>query len=313
MTTQEVIKILLEGETEYVKIETFSQSPGIYAVFFIGCEFPVFNDAVSKHQIIYIGKTESSQEDRDAKTHFTTGRTGGSTLRKSIGSLLLSSKNLKPLPRNNTDYKEGRYSQFKFDDFSEEIITTWMKSNLALSFFEFPKSKKEIEKLETDIIEKLVPILNISKNPQNPFKDYLQQLRRNAANLASEEFFRNGVVESNNSSQSQNSKINNSGGKYLNLWGKYRDLIKDNLKSSFIKQSLQLNSSEFVQVGNRTSYAFNLEYINGVVVNNIVGSAVARDLAKVLDGSAEIQEIIKIGHYKLNMDKQFCLWIERKQ
>ncbi len=184
MTTKEIIELLKEKETDFLKTKTFSKFPGIYAFFFIGDDFPLLGDSVSKHQIIYIGKTESSQESRDAKTHFTTGKTGSSTFRKSIGSLLCSNENLKPIPRNDIDYKKGRFSHFKFDNQSENKITEWMEKNLALSFYEYPKSKQEIEYLETAIIDELVPILNISKNPKNEYCETLQQLRKNCAVMA---------------------------------------------------------------------------------------------------------------------------------
>lgn len=312
MTTKEVIKLLKERETDFLKTKSFSPLPGIYAFFFIGNEFPVFSDAVSKHQIIYIGKTESSQEARDAKTHFTTGKTGSSTVRKSIGSLLCSIQNLKPIPRNNTDYQKGRFSHFKFDKSSEEIITDWMKNNLALSFYEFPNSKKEIEDLETEIIDQLVPILNISKNPKNPFKDILQQLRKNCALMAAKELLKIETIKEQNIYKSQKSHTMSSAGKYIDLWTKKRETIKEKLKVSQTKQSLQLSSDEFNRVGNRQNYSFNLEFVNGIVSNDIGGSAVARDLAKVLESSAEIREILKVGHFKINMDRQFCLWIEKK-
>lgn len=312
MTTKEVIKLLKERETDFLKTKSFSPLPGIYAFFFVGNEFPIFSDAVSKHQIIYIGKTESNQEARDAKTHFTTGKTGSSTVRKSIGSLLCSTKNLKPIPRNNTDYQKGRLSHFKFDTSSEEIITDWMKNNLVLSFYEFPKSKKEIEDLETEIIDQLVPVLNISKNPKNPFKEVLQQLRKNCALMAAKEISKIETIKKHNIYKSQKSFTMSLVGKYIDLWTKKRELIKKKLKVSQIKQSLQLSSDEFNHVGNRQSYSFNLEYVNGIVSNDIGGSAVARDLAKVLESSAEIREILKVGHFKINMDRQFCLWIEKK-
>ena len=184
MKPKEIIELLKERETDFLSTKTFSQLPGIYAFFYIGNDFPLLGDFVSNHQIIYIGKTESSQEKRDAKTHFTTDKTGSSTVRKSIGSILCSQENLKPIPRNENDYRKGRFSHFKFDLESEEIITNWMKDNLALSFYEYPKTKQEIEILETEIINELVPILNISKNPKNTFKDTLQQLRKNCATIA---------------------------------------------------------------------------------------------------------------------------------
>ena len=185
MTTKEIIDLMKEKETAFLKTKSFSKLPGIYAFFFIGNDFPMLGDLVSKHQIIYIGKTESSQEKRDAKTHFTTGKTGSSTVRKSIGSLLCEQENLTPIPRNSIDYEAGRHSHFKFDGRSEQIITNWMENNLALAFYEYPKSKELIDALETDIIRQLKPILNIDhKNPNNPHKDQIRQLRKNCAAIA---------------------------------------------------------------------------------------------------------------------------------
>ncbi len=185
MTTKEIITLLKEKQADFLKTKSFSKLPGIYAFFYIGDDFPLLGETVEKNQIIYIGKTESSQEKRDAKTHFTTGKTGNSTVRKSIGSLLCSKENLNPIPRNDSDYSEGRFSHFMFDELSEKVITDWMVNNLALSFYEYPESKKMIDKLESDIIEVLKPILNIDhKNPNNPFKDEIKQLRKNCATMA---------------------------------------------------------------------------------------------------------------------------------
>ncbi len=101
-------------------------------------------------------------------------------------------------------------------------------------------------------------------------------------------------------------------GIYSEIWMKHRLSIQGKLKVAATRQSIQLNSEDFTNVGNRKIYSFNLEFVNGKVSNNIDGSAVARDLAKVLERSDKIKEILEIGHYKINMDKQFCLFIEKK-
>lgn len=313
MTTKEIIELLKKKETDFLKTNSFSKFPGIYAFFYIGNDFPLLGETVSKHQIIYIGKTETSQEKRDAKTHFTSGKTGSSTVRKSIGSILCAQENLKPIPRNDSDYAKGRFSHFKFDNPSEIKITDWMENNLALSFYEYPKTKQEIEDLETEIINELVPILNISKNPKNAFRDTLQQLRKNCATIAAKDFKPNEIRTQSNSINHQRTKsIISSSGKYIDLWTRQRASIKDKLKNTMIKQSIQLNSEEFRNVGKRSNYSFNLEFENGIVSNNIGGSAVARDLANVLETSTEINEILKTGNFKINMDRRFCLWIQRK-
>jgi len=167
MTAIEIISILKKKELAFRQTNNFSKHPGIYALFFIGNSFPMTNCDIKTHDIIYVGKTESSQEKRDAKTHFTTGKTGSSTVRKSLGSLLFKSKNLQPIPRNDSDYDEKRFSHFKFDPKSEEIITSWMIDNLALSFYEFTEGKVLLDMLETEIIQTLRPILNIDHNKAN--------------------------------------------------------------------------------------------------------------------------------------------------
>ena len=205
MTTNEIIEILKEKETDFLKTKSFSKFPGIYAFFFIGDDFPFLGNSVDKHQIIYIGKTESSQEKRDAKTHFTTGKTGNSTVRKSIGSILCTNENLKPIPRNDNDYNEGRFSHFMFDEPSEKIITDWMENNLSISFYEYPEGKKLIDELETDIIKELKPFLNIDhKNPNNPYKDQIRQLRKNCATIA----IMNSSFKKPNNEKQEKAKLN---------------------------------------------------------------------------------------------------------
>jgi len=88
MKTAKIIEFLKNAEEDFVKTKIFSDLPGIYAFFYIGNDFPILGKKVSKNDIVYIGKTESSQQKRDAETHFKTGKTGSSTVRKSIGALL---------------------------------------------------------------------------------------------------------------------------------------------------------------------------------------------------------------------------------
>src|SRR5690606_20364034 len=56
---------------------------------------------------------------------------------------------------------------------------------LGLSFYEYPGNKQLIDRLETEIIRELKPILNIDyKNPDNPYKMHIKQLRKNCAAIA---------------------------------------------------------------------------------------------------------------------------------
>ena len=310
MDKKEIIQHLIISKKKYLDISTFSKLPGIYAVFFFGEDFPLENIKPSPDEVIYLGKTESSQEKRDAKTHFKSGKTVSSTLRKSIGSLLRNKYNLNPIVRNDSDVIKRRFSHFKFDNNSEEIITEWMQNNLALSYYEYPESKSKIEALETALIQELIPLLNIDKNPSNPHLNLLKQIRKESAQIAFKGFR---ISEKNLSPKIQKATKMSTGSenKYTTLWQEYINKINSSLVQSDKPQLIQLDNKLFSQVGNRKSFAFNLEYKNGIVNNNIGGSAVARDLDKVISKSQAIKDTLKVGHYKINLDKEFALHIKK--
>ena len=100
-------------------------------------------------------------------------------------------------------------------------------------------------------------------------------------------------------------------GLYLNIWQNALPAISEILGRSDSSGSITLNSEDFALVGNRKSYSFNLEFDDGIVSNNISGSAVARDLAGVLTKSSFIKPVLNNGYFKFQMDKNFNLWISK--
>ena len=100
-------------------------------------------------------------------------------------------------------------------------------------------------------------------------------------------------------------------GKYINIWQNALPAISEIIGSSDSSGSIMLNSKDFALVGNRQSYSFNLEFDNGIVSNNISGSAVARDLATELTSSGSIKSVLNNGYFKIRMDKNFTLWISK--
>ena len=100
-------------------------------------------------------------------------------------------------------------------------------------------------------------------------------------------------------------------GKYSNIWRNALPTISEILGSSESSGSIALNFEDFALVGNRKSYSFNLEFDDGIVSNNISGSAVARDLAAVLSTSSSVKSILKTGCFKFQMDKNFTLSISK--
>lgn len=101
--------------------------------------------------------------------------------------------------------------------------------------------------------------------------------------------------------------------KYIALWKKYLPVIKIQLKKSSAKsQTLDMNRIEFESAGDRdlSAYTFNLEIQNGKVTNDISGSAVARDLFKVLTADKESNEFLSDKTVKINMGKAFKLTLD---
>lgn len=72
---------------------------GLYAVF--GDEHAIAALAIGTDtQPFYVGKAERSLVGRDLRTHFATGKTGSSTLRRTIAALLREDLDLRAVPRN---------------------------------------------------------------------------------------------------------------------------------------------------------------------------------------------------------------------
>ncbi len=94
---------------------------------------------------------------------------------------------------------------------------------------------------------------------------------------------------------------------YVDLWNQHKPKILSALANASTKQTIELKEEDFQNVGNRKKYSFNLEFKDGFVSNNIGGSAVARDLARVLENTS----ILSTGHYKLNMGIHFILSIQK--
>ncbi|MCX6305491.1 MAG: hypothetical protein NT040_11035 [Bacteroidetes bacterium] len=314
-----IIASLKKDACPYRKIRSFSEKPGIYAIFFTGKDFPLTDYTPREDEIIYIGKTESSQASRDEKTHFTSGKTGSSTIRRSLGALLKKELSLIPVLRNDKDFDAGRKSFFKFDEPSEERLTKWMKDNLGISFYENEKPPSELDVLETGLIAETKPLLNIdSKNPGNPYAPAIKAARKACADEANQIIAKQEITDEPVKTKVVPFRVNSvapgqNAHKYEEIFNKALPQIENTIDNSGTRKlSIQLSQEDFKKVGNRQSYSFNLEFSDGVVANDIGGSAVARDLARVLEQNPGIAQKMKGRHLKFNMDKGFTLWISNK-
>mgnify|MGYP006203184077 CR=1 FL=1 len=100
--------------------------------------------------------------------------------------------------------------------------------------------------------------------------------------------------------------------KYVAIWLKYLPVVLINLKkASTVEQEIILSEHEFTAVGARhnAGYSITIKMEKGKVINDLSGSAVARDFVKVLQQNEEIARILKQGSYKFSMGKGFILRI----
>jgi hypothetical protein len=77
---------------------------------------------------LYVGKAEDSLIARDLRTHFGSGHTGSSTLRRSFAALLAQHLDLHAHPLNTR--KPERPANYGLSAAEDERLTLWMQSNL---------------------------------------------------------------------------------------------------------------------------------------------------------------------------------------
>ncbi len=154
------------------------KTPGLYGIF-LGNDCSL-GEFAQGHKLIYLGKSENSLAKRIEGTHLKSGKTGSSTLRRSIGAILKSELNLKAIPRSPNG-KPNDFYNYKFTMEGEERLTNWMKANLEIGISPLPSiSTSELKELEKGIIEYASPALNLDKNIKsvNPLIVKLEALRK---------------------------------------------------------------------------------------------------------------------------------------
>lgn len=129
---------------------------------------------------LYVGKAERSLASRDVDTHFSTGKTGSSTLRRSLAGLLADALSLEGRPRNPA--KPERFANFGLEASGDERLTDWMVSHLRLAVW--PSSDGAIlDAVETEVLAELLPPLNVAK-VSTPWRPLVQAGRSRLATQA---------------------------------------------------------------------------------------------------------------------------------
>jgi hypothetical protein len=129
---------------------------------------------------LYVGKDEDSLVARDLRTHFETGRTGSSTLRRSCAALLAQQLDLHAQPRNPK--RPERYANYALPAEDDARLTGWMRAKLRLAVW--PKhGHLALAEVEQQILVRLLPPLNLT-GIRTPWTDQVKAARRALADEA---------------------------------------------------------------------------------------------------------------------------------
>lgn len=158
----EAVRALCGPRLQYcAAVESVPHEPGLYA--FYGDErawSELGLGSGADHQPIYVGKAERSLNGRDVRTHFAAGKTGSSTVRRSLASLLSDELSLTPLPRSLA--KPDGSANFALEPASELRLSDWMSKRLSLSTWTGPPGVV-LDEVETIVMRHLRPPLNLDK------------------------------------------------------------------------------------------------------------------------------------------------------
>jgi len=117
---------------------------------------------------LYVGKAEDSFVSRDLRTHFSSGRTGQSTVRRSFAALLANALGLHGIPRNTQ--APGYFANYGLSPADDEALTSWMWRHLALAVWPAAKGLDLVD-VEREVVRLLDPPMNIEHLPRSSRKD----------------------------------------------------------------------------------------------------------------------------------------------
>lgn len=146
-----------------IRISDIEQLPNPFNIFL----------ANRQHNIIYIGISSESLRTRFLNQELRAK--GHGTFFRSIGAIL----GYRPLKGSLVAKKNKR--NYKFSNTDEQKIINWINDNLVVNWIEF---NDDFDTLETSLIQKYKPLINISKNP-SALKE-LSDLRKICVQIAND-------------------------------------------------------------------------------------------------------------------------------
>lgn len=109
---------------------------------------------------LYVGKSESSLADRDVRTHFSDGRTGSSTVRRSFAALLRRSLRLHARPHNPA--KPDHFDRYALSPTDDAKLTRWMHEHLTIAVWASHGDPDPLAEIEKRTLKAWSPPLNLT-------------------------------------------------------------------------------------------------------------------------------------------------------
>lgn len=161
--------------------DSVPHAPGLYAIHGEPAAWTQLGlGAPPDDRPLYVGKSERSLDSRDVGTHFVTGKTGSSTVRRSLAGLLAVDLDLRGRPRNPA--RPERFANFGLESAGDARLTQWMLEHLQLAVWASPP-RESLDPIETAVLNALVPPLNLDK-VVTPWRALVRAGRRGLADEA---------------------------------------------------------------------------------------------------------------------------------
>jgi hypothetical protein len=98
---------------------------------------------------LYVGKAKGSLRDRDGGAHFRIGKTGSSTVRRSVAALLHERQPMHAQPRNTA--KPANFANFGLERESDATVQAWIEQHLSIGTWTWNENDP-LEVLERRVI-----------------------------------------------------------------------------------------------------------------------------------------------------------------
>jgi len=148
------------GEVFEIAVAHVPKRPGLYAIFGDASVWTKLGLGLPPDtRPLYIGKAERSLSGRDIGQHFSDGKTGSSTVRRSIAALLHDDLGLRGIPRNPS--RPADFDRYGMSPDHDATLTAWMRGHLRIATWATTEPVVLADR-EREMVRSFEPPLNLT-------------------------------------------------------------------------------------------------------------------------------------------------------